>query len=342
MSRAFYALFLRSTIFVASILVLIACQSQPAPPSQVAQSSEIQDVRVSAATPTETRVDSEEFPLPNCGGTSDLRQSLGTHASVFKSVTVGTKATVRGGGEVEIPETAKLKLEIEVEAAYQEAYESASSRLDTIDMRAAPGTHVVYVIGWYEQTYSSIVEYSASGRVYEAPYTYKLRIPKIENSYQLECPGTGDSTGSEQPSGPPTPQPTIPSSAVSPSRRWEQEVNWVPTSGTQLKWELAAGQLLFLSGGQLQVNGEYCGGDAEQICVVIYKATTAQTVIADALIPENNYYGISTTLSPEEALSEKEPQFWHPPNCIDGCLKATVLFFTDGQLVKKVTLTPTR
>jgi len=315
---------------------MVSCQSG-AIPTQVAQSNGIQDVRVNTAAPTESQISSEEFPLPNCGGTGEIHQTLGAHASVFKSVTIGAKATVKGGGEVAIPETAKLKLEIKVEAAYQKTYESASSRLDTIDMPAAAGTHVVYVIGWYEQNYESIVEYSSDGNVYEAPYTYKLRIPKIQSSYQPACDGSTANNNGQTNNV--TPQPTPPPS-IGSELRWEQEAAKVPTSGTQLKWELAAGQILFLSGGQIRVSGEYCGGDAEQICVLIFKATTAQTVIVDALIPENNWYGISSTLTPEEVLNEKEPQFWYQPNCIDSCRKATVLFFTDGQLVNKTVLTP--
>ena len=136
-----------------------------------------------------------------------------------------------------------------------------------------------------------------------------------------------------------TPQPTQPPSVVT-GVRWEQEVAQVPESGTTLKWELSAGQLLYLSGGQIRINGEYCGGDANQICILLFKATTAQTVIVDALVPKNNWYGISSTLTPDEALSEKEPQFWYQPNCTNGCKKATVFYFTDGQLVNKIVLTP--
>ena len=332
--------------FVALIVLvtsLISCSPQsitetPAPIAQVTPS--ISNIRVNDAVPEEAPIqgNTEEFPLPNCGGTGELRQTLGTHVSVSKSVEVGVKATVTGGGEVAIPETAKLELTIAVEGAYKNTLDSANSRLDTIEMSAAAGTQVVYVIKWYEQVFNSTVQYSEDSKVYEAPYTYKLRIPKIDGSYSTTCPG--NSSGGNEPTAIPLPQPTSQLTPRPSGLRWEQEVGQVPSSGTKLKWELLAGQLLFLSGGQLRVNGEYCGGDAEQICVVIYTANTAQTVIADALIPENNYYGISATLSPEEALSEKEPQFWYQPNCIDGCRKATILFFTDGQLVNKTTLTP--
>jgi len=131
------------------------------------------------------------------------------------------KATVRGGGEAGIPETVKLKLEIEIEAAYQKAYEAANSRLDTIDMPAAAGTHVIYDIGWYEQVFNSIVQYSMDGQVYEAPYTYKLQVPKLDNSRQVFC---GTSTKSAN-------APTLPKSTSTPVS--EKETNTpvpLPTS----------------------------------------------------------------------------------------------------------------
>lgn len=171
-------------------LFLISCQPPVSPPTPVAQENDIQDIHVQMAEPVKTTADVEQFPLPNCGGTDKLGQSLGMYASITKNVTVGGKATVTGGGEVAIPETAKLKLEIQVELAYQQAYESANSRLDSIEMSAAAGTHVVYTIVWEEQVFSSIVQYSADSQVYEAPYTYKLRIPKIDKSYNVECSNT--------------------------------------------------------------------------------------------------------------------------------------------------------
>lgn len=143
------------------------------------------------------------------------------------------------------------------------------------------------------------------------------------------------SCGSEEISAPQSESTPVP-----PLPRWEQEAAKVPSSGTQLKWELEAGQVLFLSGGQIRVNGSYCGGDASQICVLIFQATTSQGVVVDSLIPENNWYGITSTLTPDEALNDKVSQFWSKPNCINGCRKATVLFFTDGNLVNKITLMP--
>lgn len=193
--------FLHLKIIILNIVLvstIISCQ--PVADTQVASDTNIQDIQVNTATPIDSKIRTEEFTLPNCGGTGELHQTLGSQASVSKSETISTKATVRGGVEVEIPETVKLKLEVELEKAYQKTFESASSRLDTIDMPAAAGTHVVYVIGWYNQNYESIIEYSTDSRVYEVPYIYILRVPKIESSYQISCNVTPPTTASEEPS----------------------------------------------------------------------------------------------------------------------------------------------
>jgi hypothetical protein len=171
--------------------LVVSCQPTPAP-TQYIDNSEIQDVRVQTAEPIKNTSKVEQFPLPNCGGSDNLGQSLGTFASVSKSATVGGTATVTGGGEVAIPATAKLKLEIQVELAYQQTFESANSRLDTIEMSAAAGTHVVYTIVWEEQTFNSIVQYSSDGKVYEVPYTYVLSVPKIDKSYNVVCDETSE------------------------------------------------------------------------------------------------------------------------------------------------------
>lgn len=249
MKQSSQAVQLKAVCLIALTLLFTACQPTSAP-THAAQTGSIANVYVATAEPTETRVDSETFPLPNCGGTSELHQTLGSTASIFKSVTIGTKATAEGAGEVAIPETVKLELKLAIEAAYQETYESANSRLDTIDMRAAAGTHVVYEIGWYEQTFSSIVEYSENSQVYKAPYTYKLRIPKIDNSYRNSCDSR--STGnSDQPNTQPAPE----STAVQPPTS-------IPASSDQGSGPLREHKTTPIVGTGVLAQGTYSDGMA--------------------------------------------------------------------------------
>lgn len=214
-------------IAVLLTITLFSSSCQAASHSDENSVGEIQDIRVVATDPQKSTLRVEQFPLPNCGGSDRLAQSLGAYASVSKSATVGAKARGGGGVEVGIPETAKLKLEIQVELAYQETYESANSRLDTIEMAAAAGTHVVYTILWEEHTYNSFVQFSLAGKVYESPYTFKMSIPKIDKSYNVACPATLNSFSTQEPasgtpleSTPPTNELPI-NSADSPINEWE-------------------------------------------------------------------------------------------------------------------------
>lgn len=211
---------LLNIVVIISTIILVSCES----PSTIAETNnDIQDIRVQMVEPERTTTKVEQFPLPNCGGNEKLAQSLGTFASISQSATVGAKATVTGGGEVQIPEAAKLKLEIQVELAYQRSFESANSRVDSIEMSASPRTHIVYTILWEEQTFNSIVQYSADGKVYEVPYTYQLSVPKIDTSYEVECSNNKDGGQAPLPTVPstsnqiPEPQPTLAIQATSPS-----------------------------------------------------------------------------------------------------------------------------
>ncbi len=229
---------LRTALVIASAFVLVSCQP-PASSTQSTQDNGIQDIRVQVVEPTRTTTKVEQFPLPNCGGTDRLAQSLGTYASANKSATVGGKATVTGGGEVGIPETTKLKLEIQVELAYQQTFESTNSRLDSIEMSAAAGTHVVYAIIWEEQTFNSIVQYSADGKVYEVPYTYKLSVPKIDKSYNVACSGNGAGNNDS-----PTSAPFTSATATPPSiQQTSQQVDYQQTGGgARVTYTLSLGE----------------------------------------------------------------------------------------------------
>lgn len=181
-------------ILMVGMLIIIqsGCVSTPTETFVAESSGELQpdaikDVRVEKSQATKITVDTEEFNLPNCGGTTELSQTLGTQASVQRGVTIGGKARLITGVEVGLPSAAKAKIEGEVELAYEQEYQSASSRVDSIRMAAAGGSHVIYDIEWEEQEFVSDVSFTANGMVHRTPYTYTLTVPKIANSRQINC-----------------------------------------------------------------------------------------------------------------------------------------------------------
>ena len=121
---------------------------------------------------------------------------------------------------------------------------------------------------------------------------------------------------------------------------WCKEIGGIPESGSTLSIELQAGELMMVTGGQLLISDVYCGGSSQQICVLIYEASKSQTVEINAVIPQNNYVGITDTYTLEQVISIKTTAFWNPPNCISGCNIATILYFRDGEYLKQETITP--
>ncbi len=96
-----------------------------------------------------------------------------------------------------------------------------------------------------------------------------------------------------------------------------------------ISWNLKAGEVLILTGGSFQYNNYECGGIASQLCVLAIKATKDEEITIDNLVPKNNWLAVSRSVSPDEAVSNVQSQFWLAPNCGSGCSKATVAVYTD-------------
>lgn len=212
-----------SLLAIFLLMTISSCQSTPPatnnqPSNTVSGGGEVQNIQVDKVSPQKTAGITEDFSLPNCGGTEKLTQTLGTQMSISKSVQMGTTLSVSGGGEVGVSAAAKLTVEAAVEAEYKQEYETASSRLDTIGMGAAPKTHVIYTIEWEKQEFSSVVTYELDREIVKTPYTFTMSVPKIAGSREEICP----TIGLVVPSTPiPTSQSSIDSSLSTPVSKKE-------------------------------------------------------------------------------------------------------------------------
>lgn len=189
-------------------LITVSCSAEGG------NSQEATDIRVVKTNPINYIPGiTEEFPLPNCGGNRELAQTLGSQSSIQKTVSVAGTATLRGSQEkqVVVPKLIRSKLEAEISIAYSDIFQNENSRLDSIELKAAPASHVVYILQWVDEQYISTVSYFLEGNTYDADYIYTLRVPKLSNSYSIGCA----SLNPDQSPVPSPVQPTISSSLSS-------------------------------------------------------------------------------------------------------------------------------
>jgi hypothetical protein len=135
-----------------------------------------------------------------------------------------------------------------------------------------------------------------------------------------------------------TPILVAPANAFAPKPYWLSETGGIPETGNEYSIDLLPEQTLLFTGGEFQYQNMFCGGGASNICILVYKATKPQTVKLTKLYPASNYAGVSDTYTPEQALTQKVPQFWQSPNCGEGCTTAVVHYIEDGRIVRKQTL----
>lgn len=324
------------------ILPLILASCGLSPTAQVAgenQSPQISEPQI--GTPY-SEIAIQEIRTSNCDGanpTTTISRSLIQEQTTYFEVAVEAGSLVRGSA---IPTALEGEVEAKIKAALGSSYGNKSEQTISTILTTQPNQALKHKILWNETKVKGLIDVVYPSGTATINFEKVIGIELFDRTSEpISCDESGENILPTTPLEitPVLPQQEQPTSAPHSGLRWEQEVAGVP-NGTTIKWDLTSGQILFLSGGQMRINGEYCGGDANQICILLFQSTNPQTVVVDALIPNNNWYGISSILTQDEALSEKEPQFWYPPNCINGCKKATVLYFTDGQLVNKTTLTP--
>lgn len=125
-----------------------------------------------------------------------------------------------------------------------------------------------------------------------------------------------------------------------PFSPWQVYEEAVPETGTTIAVNLTAGQTLMLTGGAFQVDGAACSGVEGNICVLLFEANVDQSVQVAGLTPRHNWLGISSRYNADQALQDRRPTFWEPPNCVNGCRSADVFVCRDGTCDGGTTISP--
>ena len=125
--------------------------------------------------------------------------------SVKKNVKIGGTATITGGiGSVPIGPVIQGKLEAQVSATYATEQTQENSVLYSIVLKAAPKSHVVYIIQWIDKEYTSTVSYTLGGNRYDTDYVYILSVPFISASEEKDCQYQNNNTSQPATSEPTT------------------------------------------------------------------------------------------------------------------------------------------
>jgi hypothetical protein len=199
------------TLLIAVSIVDTACNSQPSPVAKAEPTKTVRvvmptaeptatleptptaeptpGIRVALAEPVQHELDSAEVHMRNCGVWTEWREKLGSEFEIQSNVAIGPEATSATGAVVQLPEEIKAQLAAEVQSAYQQAYEAAKAKRDSIELVAGPNTDYIYIILWVENTYSSTVAFQMDSITYTVPYTYTLRVPKQAGFRELGCSG---------------------------------------------------------------------------------------------------------------------------------------------------------
>lgn len=315
-------------------LLLVACapaSSQTPTPELPAVSEPIAGPVVSVGEPEIVDTGPTTEVVWNCGDGGGIivkhpSRSVSTGYAVEWEVggTVGIGLVI---GEGVVPGGVELTSSLEGHVANQ--FSQGVQQGTGWDLPAGENTIVIYTIMWREIWQPGYVDVTLADKSIT-----RVNV-KYRTGFQSDITGKDfqvcDERQGEQvpPTAAPIPEQTLIPASVG---TWSHNINQIPATGTQLTWELNVGEVLILTGGRIRYSDFYCGDDNSQICVLIIHATRNQSITINDLIAQNNWLGVTSVFNSEEALSDVEPWFWKPPNCINGCSKATAAFFEDQQL----------
>ena len=208
-------------------------------------------------------------------------------------------------------------------------YQSGESRIDYLYQQVAFGE----VRGYSNQTERDCGRFQIpTESAPPAAQTTPVEAPQVEaeTDPSPEAPASVPPTSSA---------PSEPSAPVS-EPLWTESNNEAAANTTQIVRDLAAGEWMYVTSGSISMRDSFCGGEALQICVLLYEATYPQNVVVDYVDQGHAYVARTRLMGYQELIETHESYYWAAPNCgQDGCQKATILYFKDGvQVNNPVTL----
>lgn len=144
--------------------------AQPIPSSSESHSAANQDLKFGNITPIETKlervVDVDTIRLPNCEGSSELSVEKALTKSVSKNISFLEETSLAVS-----PLFNLASIQAHIAKSLNVDTGSEISNTTVIEVKAAPGTTVIYEIAWLEVSSQATIEVIADGETYIQPFS---------------------------------------------------------------------------------------------------------------------------------------------------------------------------
>ena len=204
-------------VFLLLLIMLIAgCAGLFERPTESAQAVVIP----SGAPPEKRTISTETIPQNNCGGSTDISNTIEHSRYIVYELEVGEGISVNVNGDADISDAGQVQLGAKVAAQYGVTYGQAESLSRSLTVSAKAGTNMQHTLQQVEYWETGELIIVAGEKILRYPYSFRKDFDiELVESENVGCPQTPSPTPTQTPVTPratatdtptlsPTPRPT--------------------------------------------------------------------------------------------------------------------------------------
>lgn len=299
------------------LLLLAACtpsdQSTVEPAISQAEEAQIQFGELQKSEGfTLAQVIEEPVSVWNCDNPLERKDTLTEVKAIDRVVIWDIEGELSAEAEAGVV-LANASVEATISNGYELEVSDQIQRGRELELPVSPYSSVVYVIQWQPVVWNGYLPFEIQSGADRIQYQYqRIAFGQVKGFLDLTDQECGRVIR-------PNPTPVIPEPDILELETGSDTVDagtggnsgplWIensagePSAGTQIVRELSTGEVLYVTGGSFLVGGVFCGEDETQICILVYEATTPQTVTLDHVIANNNFVARTKSLSYDDLIS---------------------------------------
>lgn len=162
------------------VLIFVACSKPNSDPTSTSAPTTIATTNAAVELvdlhPELRIVKTEIVTQPNCGGSTDLVQTIEKVWSVTHTIEVGGEFTVSADGSVSIPGIAEVGLGVEVATQLGYSYGKEEATIREIVIGAAPGTTMEHTILFMEEWQVGTANVTVNGQDISIPFKFQSGV----------------------------------------------------------------------------------------------------------------------------------------------------------------------